>query len=362
MSRLSDWKMVISGFCRSFGRERGQEMPIDFVVTWVDGSDPAWQRQRMAYTGGENLAANGNGVCRYRDWVSFRYWFRAVERYAPWVRCVHLVTWGHTPTWLNRECPRLRIVRHEDFMPPEYLPTFNCNSLELNLFRIPGLSEHFVYFNDDILLTKPVSPEDFFVGGLPRHIGVAYPSINRDNELPYHLFYNGVGLANRENDVAGCIRRHPEKFFSHVYRSLARYNLDACRFGALPGMYFTHMGVPLVRSSMAKTWEKYRRECETTSRSRFREIHQLTHQIFSIEDILAGNFVPARPDWGQVVAIEDIAAIRRVYEAGAVKMLCLTDRDNMSPEEVAEVNARLEQCFGALLPEPCRFEREEGTV
>lgn len=151
------------------------------------------------------MNASGNGVCRYRDWASFRYWFRAVEKYAPWVRYVHLVTWGHVQSWLNLECPKLKIVNHKDYMPPEYLPTYNCNPLELNLFRISGLSEHFVYFNDDMLLARPVAPEDFFIGGKPLHTAVALPWVNRDNELPYHLFFNTYGIANGKTGLARAL-------------------------------------------------------------------------------------------------------------------------------------------------------------
>lgn len=365
LRRINDWKLITSGYLRSFHKNIGSgqsgEEPIDFVVTWVDGNDPAWQRERAAVLGETELKSNGNGVCRYRDWASFRYWFRAVEEFAPWVRYVHLVTWGHVPTWLNRECPKLRIVNHRDFMPAEFLPTYNCNSLELNLFRIPELSEHFVYFNDDIMLTRPVSKEEFFVNGMPRHTGVAAPWINRDNEIPYHLFFNGFGLANRKNNIRACIQAHPEKFFSHEYGSMLKYNVDAWRSDGLPGMYFTHMGAPFCRSSMQRTWEKYEKECIQTCSYRVRDIHQITHQIYSIEDILQGNFVPARNDWGMIVNIENMEAIRWAYENRKHKMICLSDRDNMTTEEVASVNHQLSALFDGFFPKVSAFEQHGGT-
>ena len=80
-----------------------QQNEIDFVITWVDGSDPAWQRERARCLHPEE--ADGQidfRDTRYRDWGNLRYWFRAVEAYAPWVRKVHFVTWGHVPQWLNR--------------------------------------------------------------------------------------------------------------------------------------------------------------------------------------------------------------------------------------------------------------------
>ena len=82
----------------------------------------------------------------------FRYWFRAVERYAPWVNKVFLVTNGKFPDWINPDNPKLVLVKHDDYIPEEYLPTFNSCAIELHLHRIKDLSEHFVYFNDDTML------------------------------------------------------------------------------------------------------------------------------------------------------------------------------------------------------------------
>lgn len=366
MRRLNDWKLFASGYLKSFFQDRSWkdagDYPIDFVVTWVDGNDPAWQKERAEYFGDDELRTSGNGSCRYRDWASFRYWFRAVEAYAPWVRYVHLVTWGHVPAWLDLECPKLKIVNHKDFMPSEFLPTYNCNPLELNLFRIPELSEHFVYFNDDILLARPVTPADFFANGIPKHTGVAVPWVNRDNEIPYHLFFNGFGLANRKNNISECIRQHPEKFFSHVYGSMRKHNVEAFRNNGLPGMYFTHMGVPFCKSSMQRTWNKYKEECIQTCSYKIRDIHQITHQIYSIEDILSGNFVPEKNDWGTIILIENMGALRWAYESRANKMICLADRDNVTPEEVESINRSLTELFEQIFPKISVFEKSGGSV
>ena len=103
---MRELKFVLSGFFKSFSKRnlrRSQEFPIDFVVTWVDGNDPEWQKERKKTLKITEINSNGNGACRYRDWSSFKYWFRAVEKFAPWVRYVYLVTWGHLPVWLDVE-------------------------------------------------------------------------------------------------------------------------------------------------------------------------------------------------------------------------------------------------------------------
>ena len=102
---------------------------IDFVVTWVDGNDPAWQQEKQKYT-----AVNADvRVNRYREWDQLKYWFRAVEKYAPWVNKIHFVTWGHLPEWLDTTNPKLNIVNHKDYIPEEYLPTFSSHTIELHL-------------------------------------------------------------------------------------------------------------------------------------------------------------------------------------------------------------------------------------
>ena len=83
-----------------------------------------------------------------------RWWFRAVEKFAPWVNKIHFVTYGHLPKWLNIDNPKLNIAKHSDFIPQKYLPTFSSFPIEVNLHRIKGLAERFVYFNDDMFLLK----------------------------------------------------------------------------------------------------------------------------------------------------------------------------------------------------------------
>ena len=132
---------------------------IDFVLTYLDGNDIEWQKEKNRFSPGGTSDVNPN---RYRDWDNLRYFFRAIERFAPWVRKVHIVTWGHIPSWLNADHPKIHIVNHKDYIPEDWLPTFSSRCIDMNLHRIPGLSERFVYFNDDTFLTAPVKEEDFF--------------------------------------------------------------------------------------------------------------------------------------------------------------------------------------------------------
>ncbi|MDE5761203.1 MAG: Stealth CR1 domain-containing protein, partial [Bacteroides sp.] len=147
-------------------------MDIDFVITWVDMNDPKWQTEFSRYSGNKDNTKNGVSEARFRDNGFLKYWFRGVEKFAPWVRKVHFVTCGHYPNWLNLNAPKLHFVKHSDYIPLKYLPTFNSHTIELNMHHIEGLSNRFVYFNDDFFLIDNVSPERFFHHGQPCDMAV----------------------------------------------------------------------------------------------------------------------------------------------------------------------------------------------
>ena len=143
--------------------------PIDVVYTWVDGADPAWleARDRRLVDAEQPQPPEAAGDARFRARDELRYSMRSVHLFAPWVRTIHLVTDGQRPDWLADD-PRVRVVDHREILPGDVLPTFNSHAIETGLHRIPGLAEHFVYLNDDMLLGRPLPPTAFFTpAGLP---------------------------------------------------------------------------------------------------------------------------------------------------------------------------------------------------
>ena len=170
-------------------------MDIDFVVLWVDGSDPIWQVEKAKYQG--KTLDDSNSENRFRDWGLMPYWFRAVEQFAPWVRKIHFVTCGHVPEFLNLAHPKLHHVKHAEFLPAEVLPTFSSHAIEMNLHRIPDLAEHFVYFNDDMFLLRPVSETAFFKEGLPCTYGGESPiELVGEIGIWQHAAVNDLGVIN----------------------------------------------------------------------------------------------------------------------------------------------------------------------
>jgi hypothetical protein len=159
--------------------------PVDAVFTWVDGDDPAW-RERMTAAREEVTgvhAAHATAEARFRGLDELRYSLRALAANAPWVNHVWLVTDGQVPSWLRTDHPRLTVVDHRDiWVDPALLPVFNSHAIESQLHRIDGLAEHFVYFNDDVFLGRPVEPSLFFEpGGAARF----YPSSSQVGVGPW---------------------------------------------------------------------------------------------------------------------------------------------------------------------------------
>ena len=340
--------------------------PIDFVVTWVDGSDPEWLAEKQKY---EGVARNkdvdkDNELERYRDWDLFRYWFRSVEKYAPWVNKVYLVTCGHVPSWINRNHPKLVIVSHREFMDEAFLPTFNSNSIELNFHRIPGLSEHFVNFNDDTFLTQPVKPEDFFQNGKPLVCSLANPLINTpENESFNHILFSNLGLANVYN-WEEVIESHPEKWFYHGYGSRLMYSWQTYQQRFLTGIYFTHMPQAFRKSTFEKVWYKFHKHLEETCGHKFRSPIELNHHLITLHEIVDGDYVPMpRLYYGQYYGdgfaqMTDAPEVFSDYiRHQRFKVICVNDSSAVTSDKYEMIRNSIQAAFDEILPDNCSFEK-----
>ena len=333
------------------------EYPIDFVVIWVDGADPAWQAEKARFLPRTEGSVDA-GENRYRDWDNLRYWFRAVERYAPWVNRVHLVTWGHLPHWLNPGAPRLHIVRHRDYITPEYLHTFSSHPIELNLHRIDGLAERFVYFNDDQFLTAPVSPEDFFRGGLPCDSLAEEPVPFLTRELYNAIRVNDLVFLNRHYGRYDARRRLGGKWFSlrTPHDCVKNLTMLPVRKDAFFGLDTQHLPQPYLKSSFSRVWELDRPWLEETCSHRFRDDRDISQFAVKFSQMLEGNFVPYdRRRFGVALpAQRDTGRICRIIRERSRKALCANDSD---VTDFAACRDAINRAFADALPEKSSFER-----
>lgn len=200
-------------------------MDIDLVYLWVNGNDPQWLAKRNACIGKteEKSAVNCDG--RYADNDELKYSLRSIEKYAPWIRRIFIVTDNQVPVWLDTSNAKVRIVDHKEIMPDVCLPCFNSAVIEHFLYKIPGLAEHFIYANDDMFINKPVTPETFFgKDGLP---------IVRFNRRPFRkwtLLFKEKVQGKRLSNYVQTIRNSAElveKKYGKYYGGKTHHNIDA---------------------------------------------------------------------------------------------------------------------------------------
>lgn len=165
LSRIpaAQWESIAQETAAEKGRPAPNiQGPIDVVFTWVDGRDPQWRARRDEAARAVNAAElhpTSMDDARFEDSEELRYALRSLHQFAGWVRRIFIVTDQQVPAWLNTDDPRIQIVDHSEILDGS---RFNSHAIEAALHRIPGLSEHYLYMNDDTFLGRTVFPEDFY--------------------------------------------------------------------------------------------------------------------------------------------------------------------------------------------------------
>lgn len=337
---------------------------IDLVVTWVDGSDANWQKKRDFWLAKEGEKPERTGQTdtraeRYRDFDTLRYFFRGVEENAPWVRYVHFVTEGHLPSWLNTEHPKLRIIRHEDFMPKDALPTFNSNALELNFHCIQGLSERFVYCNDDMFFVRKTTSRDFFRKKKPVDMLALQPVVaNPKNPVMSNILLNDTVVISRHFDKRSVMKKHADKFFHIGYPPMYFiYNLLETAFPLYTGFYTVHGPAPLMKSTYKELWEKEGAVLSETTARKFRSAGDVTQYLFREWEKQKGNFCPvnlhrkfAYYEVGESEKrLSDILSDRRITN------ICLNDTS--APVDFLAEQGRVTECLKRHFPKQSLYEK-----
>lgn len=330
---------------------------IDIVITYVDGNEKKWQQKRTQY----ECSRNGDaGAARYRDWENLQYIFRGIEKYAPWVRKVFLVTDHQAPEWINKECGKLVLINHEDYIPEEFLPTFNTNVIENNFHRIEGLSERFIVLNDDFFLMNELKPDDFFYQGKPQTIFMEYPvGCGGNSEVFPHLLINNYNLLGKYFKRRDYKKKLRGKILNPHYGMLFFYNLIMylMPFPNLFGILTPHFACPYTKSSFQEMWKREEEKLTETNRHRFRQSDDLTIYLFHLFDVLSGNFHPHNTlkDGKFLVIREDDPEIYETLKSGRYKLLCLNDE---CPEELFErVKDKVNSCLYERFPDKSMFEK-----
>lgn len=244
--------------------------PVDVVYLWVNGSDAAWRAKRQRAAERLNaeseaaLAPFSNVEGRFRDNDELRYSLRALERFFPNHGHIFVVTDSQTPEWLA-QTENLTVIDHRELIPSNCLPTFDSGNIESYIHRIPGLSEHYFYLNDDVFFGAPVDLNDWFWDG-----GV-YVTWSNDPEIEGEALSadstsleNGSRLSNTwltaKAEAQACVAkqygrqldtlyRHTFRIFAHGPRPMLKSVLFELEEEA--GDLFE-----LVRSTVFRHWDR----------------------------------------------------------------------------------------------------------
>ena len=312
-------------------------MKIDLVYLWVDGNDPKWLAKKNAYSTEKIVLADLDCQGRYANSDELKYSLRSVEKFANWVDKIYIVTNDQIPVWLDTTNPKIKIIDHSEILPAEIQPCFNGLAVENFMYKIPELSEYFLYANDDMFFNKSLSPDFFFANdGLPF---VRLYKYKRDecrgkrslmwknfkNKLDYWQFLN-YNVARKVAKVTG-------KF----YGSLPHHNIDAYK-----------------KSDFAKTMEVFAKEVKKTSLHRIREkddFHRVSVSYYCLGKNHA-HLCYVKNQNSLVINVEE-----RDYEQKLSDyqpdLFCINDNPNVKPEHRIVLKQFLENYF----PKKSEFEK-----
>ncbi|QEO16220.1 sugar phosphotransferase [Agromyces intestinalis] len=312
------------------------DFDIDLVFSWVDGSSDDFVRERAKRMQSYVVGDGDDSEARYRQIDELKYALRSVHLFAPWIRRIFIATDSPAPKWLA-EHPKVRIVRSEEFFArPEDLPTHNSHAVEAQLHRIDGLSEHFLYSNDDMFFGRAVSPELFFSpGGITRFVEAG----------------TRIGLGESSPDRSGFENA------ARVNRALLR-----SRFGRVTTRHLEHCAAPLRRSVMRELEREFADEFRRTTASPFRSATDIsvTNSLYHYYALMTGKAVTqtqAKVQYIETTLKRALPAMDRLLERRDQDMFCLND--GSKPEiSVGERTAAVTEFLDRYFPFPAPWEKE----
>ena len=330
---------------------------IDFVVLWVDGNDSEWLEQKNKYME-RRINDINNMDNRFRDWELLKYWFRGIEKNAPWVNRIHFVTYGHLPSWLDTTNPKLNIVNHKDIIPEEYLPTFNSNVIQFYLHRIPGLTEKFVMFDDDQFIIKDTKATDFFVGDKICDVygeNIIYSS--KIGDVYPHTLLNNMQCINQYYSKKKVYKKNFFKYFNLKYGFVNNFrSLCLLPWSNFNGIYSPHICQAYTKKYYELFWKYCKEQLEECSKNRFRKRSDYTTFLIRYLELVEGDFVPRKESFGKRLELgENNSKIYEAIKKQKYHVLCINDSN--IKVDYQRTKEELKKCFESILPEKSSFEK-----
>ncbi|WP_159611299.1 stealth conserved region 3 domain-containing protein [Glutamicibacter sp. JC586] len=315
------------------------DFEIDAVYTWVDGADELWQTQKASALNvldEQQFVDDAVSDARFADHDELRYSLRSIDQFAPWIRKIWIVTAGQVPKWLDTSNPRVEIISHEDIWPDSTgLPNFNSHAIESNLHRINGLADHYLYFNDDFFLTRPLDPSAFFFGN-----GISKVFFSKAM-----VEFTEVSGADNASSVAAKNARH--LLLSRGYSSFSRK--------------FFHTPSPLDKNVVKTAEIEFEDAFRETRAAQFRDSNDIavSGSFYFNYALASGHAVPGqiKYDYIDPATTDGRDRMKRVIKRRDKD--CIVINDGSTPEstqERAKTDAFIRDSLELLLPVKSKFE------
>lgn len=320
------------------------QFPVDAVITWVDGDDPEWTFKKNRYLDEqlesvESFVPNATDASRFDSFDELKYCLRSIYQFAPWIRKVYIVTDQQIPAWLCEDS-FVQVVDHtEIWKDPNKLPVFNSHAIEANLHRISGLSEHFLYFNDDFLLVRPISPETFFHANGISKVFFSRALVDFNISTPFDNVSTVAGRNSRE--------LMKSQGFSIINRK------------------FYHTPYPLSRSVLFELEELFSNEFEITSSSRFRSKDDLAvaGSLYFQYALAKSYAVPGRIKYDYIDPgdMSSIDRLKSILKNRSHDTIVINDGSSeLTDSERSQMKLTVEKILSAFLPVKSPFERSKS--
>ena len=339
---------------------------IDFVLPWVDGSDEQWLEKKAKYSN-TKLEKGSDSAHRFRDLETLKYVLRGIHINCPWYNKIYIITEGHFPEWLDIKHPKITLITHEElYFDKSHLPVFNSSSIEMNLANIKGLSEKFIYLNDDFLIISKLSKERFFRnnkpidffshGWLPRNkifglfkgIGTWIHSIN-----------NNINLINREFKFKKLDNKY---LFHSSYLSKTKLSNFLYKFFYKNIFWLEHWHhpQPYLLTTLQEVHKRFEKEMMVSSSNRFRANNDLTQYLYRYWHLLNENFEPHRYNDDYVLNIISKESfdkgLRYIKTTKELNFICFNDSPQLGNNEFEYIKTSLLNYLEKILPQKAPFE------
>lgn len=244
--------------------------PIDVVFTWVNDKDFIWKEKYLKYKN-EKIGSHGQyavDIARFSNHNELFFSIKSVLINMPWVRNIYVITDNQIPKWVG-EYKNIKIIDHKDIIPSKYLPTFNSHVIESYLFKISGLAERFIYFNDDVFVARPLPIGHFFKSENAMSLFLSEKSLH---EMVKH---------KRTPTLSASLK------VGEIFKRDFNIDIDTP---------LVHTYVPLRKSMFEYVWRIYEADISSFLSNKFRTNEDLNLATFMVPwfTFIKGGAIPAR--------------------------------------------------------------------